>query len=210
MANTLTETAAKTKVKAKTPVKAKAPVKAKVPVKAKAPVKAKVPVKVLAKTMTKSNNIFPTARVETSLGNFEVELWKDVAPKHAANFLKLAKSGFYDGLIFHRILAGFVIQGGCPDGDGTGGPGWEVEAEFNNRRHEAGVLSMARSADPNSAGSQFFVCLTRDGCKHLDGQYTAFGKVTSGMDTVEKLGALTCDRNGMPKNPPKMVKVSVT
>jgi peptidyl-prolyl cis-trans isomerase B (cyclophilin B) len=189
---------------------AKTTLKSSTPVKAKAPVKAKTPVKVTTKIMTKTISNFPTARIETSLGNFEVELWKDVAPKHAANFLKLAKSGFYNGLIFHRILAGFVIQGGCPDGDGTGGPGWEVEAEFNNRRHEAGVLSMARSADPNSAGSQFFVCLTRDGCKHLDGQYTAFGKVTSGMDTVEKLGALACDRNGMPKNPPKMVRVSVT
>ncbi len=204
MAKTINKTAAKTKAKAKTPVKAKTAVKT------KSSMKTKTPVKVAAKTMAKTISNFPTARVETSLGNFEVELWKDVAPKHAANFLKLAKSGFYDGLIFHRILAGFVIQGGCPDGDGTGGPGWEVEAEFNNRRHEAGVLSMARSADPNSAGSQFFVCLTRDGCKHLDGQYTAFGKVISGMDTVEKLGALSCDRNGMPKNPPKMVKVSAT
>ncbi len=192
MAKTISKTVAKAKVKTKTPVKSK------------------TPMKVVAKTMTKTTSKFPTARVETSLGNFEVELWKDVAPKHAANFLKLAKSGFYNGLIFHRILAGFVIQGGCPDGDGTGGPGWEVEAEFNNRRHEAGVLSMARSADPNSAGSQFFVCLSRDGCKHLDGQYTAFGKVTSGMDTVEKLGALTCNRDGMPKNPPKMIKVSAT
>ncbi len=204
MAKTINKTAAKTKAKAKTPVKAKTAVKT------KSSMKTKTPVKVAAKIMAKTISNFPTARVETSLGNFEVELWKDVAPKHAANFLKLAKSGFYDGLIFHRILAGFVIQGGCPDGDGTGGPGWEVEAEFNNRRHEAGVLSMARSADPNSAGSQFFVCLTRDGCKHLDGQYTAFGKVISGMDTVEKLGALSCDRNGMPKNPPKMVKVSAT
>ena len=204
MAKTINKTAAKTKAKAKTPVKSKTAVKT------KSSMKTKTPVKVAAKIMAKTISNFPTARVETSLGNFEVELWKDVAPKHAANFLKLAKSGFYDGLIFHRILAGFVIQGGCPDGDGTGGPGWEVEAEFNNRRHEAGVLSMARSADPNSAGSQFFVCLTRDGCKHLDGQYTAFGKVISGMDTVEKLGALSCDRNGMPKNPPKMVKVSAT
>lgn len=157
--------------------------------------------------MAKANAPFPTARIETSLGNFEVELWSNVAPKHAENFSKLAKSGFYNGLIFHRILAGFVIQAGCPEGNGMGGPGWTVKAEFNNRPHEAGVLSMARSADPDSAGSQFFVCLSRDGCKHLDREYTAFGKVTSGMATVEKIAALSCDKSGKPKNPPKMIKV---
>ncbi|MSR44805.1 MAG: peptidylprolyl isomerase [Phycisphaerales bacterium] len=159
--------------------------------------------------MATKKSSFPNARVETSLGLFEVELWDDVAPNHAANFTKLAKSGFYDGVIFHRILAGFVIQGGCPDGTGTGGPGWTVKAEFNNRPHEPGVLSMARSAHPDSGGSQFFVCLTREKCKHLDREYTAFGKVTSGMDTVEKIAALPCDRNGMPKNPPKMLKVTM-
>ncbi len=158
--------------------------------------------------MAKKAAEYPTARIETTLGTFEVELWDDVAPKHAENFLKLAKKGFYDGLTFHRILAGFVIQGGCPDGNGTGGPGWNVKAEFNNRRHEPGVLSMARSAHPDSAGSQFFVCLTRENCQHLDNQYTAFGKVTSGMDAVEKIAALPCDRNGMPKTPPKMKKVT--
>ncbi len=170
----------------------------------------KITSKTTSKASSKKSSEFPTVRLETSLGNFDVELWNDVAPKHSENFLKLAKSGFYDGLTFHRILAGFVIQGGCPDGDGTGGPGWEIKAEFNDRHHDAGVLSMARSADPNSAGSQFFVCLSRDGCKHLDGQYTAFGKVTSGMDTIEKIAALQCDRNGTPKNTPKMIKVTVS
>lgn len=158
--------------------------------------------------MAKNTNAYPTARIETSLGNFEVELWDDVAPKHAENFLKLAKKGFYDGLTFHRIIKDFVIQGGCPEGNGTGGPGWTVKAEFNDRQHVPGVLSMARSAHPDSAGSQFFVCLTREHCKHLDREYTAFGKVTSGMETVEKIGALPCDRNGMPKTPPKMLKVT--
>src|SRR5262245_50827995 len=103
---------------------------------------------------------YPTATIETDHGTFTVELWDDVAPKHAENFLKLAKSGFYDKTGFHRIIPGFVIQGGCPKGDGTGGPDWTVKAEFNDRKHEPGVLSMARSADPDSAGSQFFVCLT--------------------------------------------------
>ena len=167
-------------------------------------------VAILVPPMAKKTTDYPTALIETSLGTFEVELWNDVAPKHAENFVKLAKKGFYDGLTFHRILAGFVIQGGCPTGDGTGGPGWNVKAEFNNRPHEPGVLSMARSAHPDSAGSQFFVCLTRENCKHLDREYTAFGKVTSGMDAVEKIAALQCDRNGKPKNTPKMIKVTAT
>src|SRR5690606_17301201 len=105
------------------------------------------------------------------------------------NFLKLTRSGFYNGLTFHRILPEFVIQGGCPKGDGTGGPGWRVKAEFNDRQHVKGVLSMARSSDPNSAGSQFFVCLSREKCVHLDGAYTAFGKVIEGLDVVDKIAA---------------------
>ncbi len=153
---------------------------------------------------------YPTATIETDHGTFTVELWNDVAPNHAENFLKLARKGFYDGIAFHRILPGFVIQGGCPRGDGTGGPGWNVKAEFNERKHEPGVLSMARSSDPNSAGSQFFVCLTRENCQHLDRQYTAFGKVTSGMEVVQKIAAVPVDRNsGRPTGKaPKMVKVT--
>jgi len=151
------------------------------------------------------------ARIETTEGPFTVELWKDVAPKHAENFKTLVEKGFYDGLAFHRILPGFVIQGGCPKGDGTGGPGWTVDAEFNDREHEPGVLSMARSSDPNSAGSQFFVCLTRENCKHLDGAYTAFGKVTEGMDVVEKIAAtpLSNPAAGSPANPPKMTSATM-
>jgi peptidyl-prolyl cis-trans isomerase B (cyclophilin B) len=153
---------------------------------------------------------YPNATIETSLGTIEVELWDDVAPSHAENFLKLARDGFYDGLPFHRILPGFVIQGGCPRGDGTGGPGWSVTAEFNDREHHPGVLSMARAQDPDSAGSQFFICLTREHCRHLDGQYTAFGKVTSGMDVVEQIASVPIERNsGAPKgDPPKMTKVT--
>lgn len=153
----------------------------------------------------------PQIRLETSEGTLTVELWPDVAPKHTANFLKLTRDGFYDGLTFHRILPGFVIQGGCPHGTGTGGPGWTVPAEFNDRKHEKGVLSMARSADPNSAGSQFFVCLGREHCQHLDRQYTAFGKVVEGLDVVDKLGATPlADRSsGRPAKPPKILKATV-
>ncbi len=131
---------------------------------------------------------YPQVKITTSEGDLTLELWNDVAPGHAENFLKLVGNGFYDGLAFHRIIPGFMIQGGCPKGDGTGGPGWHIDAEFNDREHQPGVLSMARSQDPDSAGSQFFICLTRENCQHLDGQYTAFGKITDGMDVVETIG----------------------
>ncbi len=131
---------------------------------------------------------YPQIQITTSEGDITLELWNDVAPGHAENFLKLVDQGFYDGLKFHRIIPGFMIQGGCPLGTGSGGPGWQVKAEFNDREHQPGVLSMARSQDPDSAGSQFFICLARENCQHLDGQYTAFGKVIEGMDVVEKIG----------------------
>ncbi len=131
---------------------------------------------------------YPQVQMTTSEGDITIELWNDVAPGHTENFLKLIGQGFYDGLKFHRIIPSFMIQGGCPNGTGTGGPGWQIKAEFNEREHQPGVLSMARSQDPDSAGSQFFICLTRENCQHLDGQYTGFGKVIEGMDVVEKLG----------------------
>jgi peptidyl-prolyl cis-trans isomerase B (cyclophilin B) len=137
-----------------------------------------------------------TASIETDFGTIELELWPDAAPLHVANFRKLARAGFYRGTGFHRIVPGFVIQGGCPEGDGTGGPGWTVPAEFNARRHVKGVLSMARSAHPDSAGSQFFICL--GDAPHLDGQYSAFGRVTAGMDVVEQIAAVECDAHGRP------------
>ncbi len=153
---------------------------------------------------------YPKARISTDFGDINVELWNDVAPNHAENFIKLARDGFYDDLTFHRIIPGFVIQGGCPKGDGTGGPGWSVNAEFNDRQHVPGTLSMARSADPDSAGSQFFICLTRESCQHLDGQYTGFGQVTEGMDVVEKIAAVDIDsRSGAPDTPPKMTAVNI-
>ncbi len=152
----------------------------------------------------------PQIKLETSEGDLIVELWPDVAPGHTENFLKLSRSGFYDGLAFHRILKDFMIQGGCPDGNGMGGPGWNVKAEFNDRPHDKGVLSMARSADPDSAGSQFFICLTRQGCQHLDGQYTAFGKVVEGLDVVDKIAAtpLANPQSGSPKNAPTINKAT--
>ena len=142
---------------------------------------------------------YPRATIETNHGTITVELWDDVAPNHVKNFLDLGNDGFYDGLTFHRILPGFVIQGGCPKGDGTGGPGHNVAAEFNDRSHEKGVLSMARSGDPDSAGSQFFICLGREHCQHLDGEYTAFGAVVDGVDAVDAIAAVPVDaQSGRP------------
>jgi peptidyl-prolyl cis-trans isomerase B (cyclophilin B) len=151
---------------------------------------------------------YPKAVISTSQGDMTVELWNDVAPNHVENFLKLGRTGFYDNLKFHRIVPDFVVQGGCPKGDGTGNPGWTVKAEFNDRPHHPGTLSMARSSDPDSAGSQFFICLTREHCQHLDGQYTGFGQVTEGMDVVDALGGVKVDEaTGAPKDPPLLLGV---
>jgi len=121
----------------------------------------------------------------------EGELYEDIAPKTVENFVSLIEKGFYDGLIFHRVIPGFMIQGGDPDGTGMGGPGYSIEGEFtangfrNDLKHTRGVLSMARTMDPNSAGSQFFI-MTSD-APHLDGQYAAFGKIVSGMDAADRI-----------------------
>ena len=152
---------------------------------------------------------YPRARISTTMGDMVVELWNDVAPGHVDNFTKLAGNGFYDNLIFHRIIPQFVIQGGCPEGTGTGGPGWNVKNEFNDRQHVEGTLSMARSADPDSAGSQFFVCLGREHCQHLDNQYTGFGQVIEGMDVVRAIGAVDTDGQDRPLEPVSMTSVQV-
>ena len=140
-----------------------------------------------------------TARavIETKFGEIEIEFLPDKAPGHVKNFLELARKGFYDGTTFHRVIPGFMIQGGCPNSKlgargmpGTGSPGYQIKAEFNNRAHEKGVLSMARSADPDSAGSQFFVCHGR--APHLDNQYTAFGKVVVGEEVLNKIANIPC------------------
>jgi peptidyl-prolyl cis-trans isomerase B (cyclophilin B) len=134
------------------------------------------------------------AIIKTAHGEMTIEFWPDVAPKTVENFKKLARENFYDGTAFHRIVKGFMIQGGDPltkDSNqesrwGTGGPGHRVKAEFNDRSHVRGVISMARSQDPDSAGSQFFICLAD--AKFLDGKYTAFGKLTNGDDVLEAIG----------------------
>jgi peptidyl-prolyl cis-trans isomerase B (cyclophilin B) len=149
----------------------------------------------------------PKATMETDHGTIELEFWPDVAPKTVENFLKLARDGFYNGLIFHRVIPGFMIQGGCPQGTGTGGPGYQIKAEFSARKHKRGVISMARSSHPDSAGSQFF--LMHDDSPHLDGKYTAFGQITKGIEVVDKIAALPCGSNDRPKQPPKIVKITV-
>ena len=127
-------------------------------------------------------------------GTIELELYKDVAPISVDNFVKLANKGFYNGLTFHRIIRGFMIQGGCPLGNGTGGPGYTIKGEFaanginNPIKHERGVISMARAMDPNSAGSQFFI-MHKD-APHLDGQYAAFGKVSKGIEVVDAIASV--------------------
>jgi peptidyl-prolyl cis-trans isomerase B (cyclophilin B) len=158
-----------------------------------------------------------TGRIQTKFGDIVIEFFPDVAPKTVENFASLAKSGFYDGLLFHRIVPGFVIQGGDPNTKnmanrsswGMGGPGWTVKAEFNKNKHSRGALSMARAQDPNSAGSQFFIVL-KD-ANFLDGQYTVFGRVTSGMDAADRISALERDAADSPldADQARMAKVTV-
>lgn len=142
----------------------------------------------------------------------KAELYPETAPNTVNNFLSLVKSGFYDGLIFHRVIKGFMIQGGCPEGTGMGGPGYSIKGEFsqngfkNQFKHTEGVLSMARAMDPNSAGSQFFI-MHKDS-PHLDDSYASFGKVTEGMDVVDRIANLPTGRNDRPKKEQKIKKVS--
>lgn len=146
--------------------------------------------------------------LETTQGDIHLDLLPKVAPSHCKNMIGLAKIGFYDNLVFHRVIGGFMIQGGCPQGTGTGGPGYNIDAEFNSTPHVEGVLSMARSQSPNSAGSQFFICLGAHG--HLDGQYTAFGKATDEtMDVVKKIGATPTQPGDRPVDEVKIIKATV-
>ncbi len=132
----------------------------------------------------------------------KLELYPEIAPKTVENFEKLVKEGFYNGLCFHRVIPGFMIQGGCPDGTGMGGPGYHIKGEFlangfvNNLKHTRGVISMARAMDPNSAGSQFFIM--HEDAPHLDGQYAAFGKVVEGIEVVDEIAAVDCDFRDKP------------
>jgi len=150
------------------------------------------------------------AEINTNAGKLTCVFYYDVAPNTVDNFLTLGSEGYYDGLCFHRIVPGFVIQGGDPRGDGSGGPGYTVGQEFNDRPHTEGVLSMARTSDPNSAGSQFFVCLDYTQTQHLDHQYTAFGKVVDGMDAVKQIAATPlADADGHPVTPQVIQKMNV-
>ncbi len=147
------------------------------------------PAKDAAATTAASQEV---AIISTTMGDMTIAFWPEVAPKTVANFKKLAREGFYDGTAFHRIIKGFMIQGGCPNSKkdapgipGTGDPGYKIKAEFNSRSHVRGVISMARSSDPNSAGSQFFIC--HGNAKFLDRQYTAFGQLIAGDDVLDKI-----------------------
>ena len=141
------------------------------------------------------------------------ELYPDVAPITVANFEKLAADGFYDGLTFHRVIPGFMIQGGCPIGNGTGGPGHNIKGEFaangvkNDLKHDRGVLSMARAMDPDSAGSQFFIMV--ETAPHLDGQYAAFGKITEGMEAADRIVSVETDYRDKPLDPQVIRTITV-
>ena len=143
----------------------------------------------------------------------KLELYPEIAPKTVENFEKLVKDGFYNGLTFHRIVRGFMIQGGCPTGNGTGGPGWQIKGEFaangwkNDLKHTRGVISMARAGHPDSAGSQFFIM--HEDAPHLDGQYAAFGKVVEGMDVVDRIAAVRTLWGDRPMQPVVMQSVVI-
>ncbi len=156
------------------------------------------------------------AILETSKGTIKLKFFEDDAPGHVANFKELAQKGFYDGTTFHRVIPGFMIQGGCPNtkekyeerfAHGTGGPGYHIPAEFNDRPHNRGTLSMARAQDPDSAGSQFFICVAP--ARFLDKQYSAFGEVIEGMDVVDAIVSAPRDARDNPKEKIEMIKVSI-
>lgn len=156
----------------------------------------------------------PVVTFEMENGDImKAELYPKIAPNTVNNFISLVQKGYYDGLTFHRVIRGFMIQGGCPDGTGMGGPGYNIKGEFNqngftnNLKHTAGVLSMARAMDPDSAGSQFFI-MHKD-ADHLDGAYAAFGQIIQGMDVVDKIAKRDTDYNDRPLDKQKMKKVSV-
>ena len=150
------------------------------------------------KKASANNSKFIT--IETSQGNVVIETLPKIAPNHAKRIKELVKTGFYDGIIFHRVIEGFMAQTGDPDGNGTGGSGQNLKAEFSDYEYKYGTVGMARSMNPDSGDSQFFICF--DGCSHLTGQYTVWGQVTSGMEAVEKLAI-----GEPPRNPDKMISV---
>lgn len=147
--------------------------------------------------------------LETTEGPIRLKLFPDVAPGHCRNMIGLTRIGFYDGILFHRVISQFVIQAGCPRGDGTGGPGYTIDAEFNDLPHDVGTLSMARTRDPNSAGSQFFICLAK--VPHLDGNYTVFGKTADeeSLQTVLRIGEKPTDADDRPVQDVRIEKARV-
>lgn len=156
----------------------------------------------------------PVVTIKMANGDvMKAELYPEIAPNTVNNFISLVKKGFYDGLIFHRVIRGFMIQGGCPDGIGTGGPGYTIKGEFNQNgfpndlAHTEGVLSMARAMHPDSAGSQFFIM--HKNSPHLDGAYAAFGKIVEGMDIVNKIAETATDYSDRPLEEQKMAEVTV-
>ena len=156
----------------------------------------------------------PTFKITMENGSvMEGELYPEIAPQSVYNFIDLANHNFYDGLIFHRVIPGFMIQGGCPDGTGMGGPGYCIKGEFfyngikNELKHKRGILSMARSQSPNSAGSQFFVM--HADAKHLDGQYAAFGKVTSGLEVIDAIAGVRTNVQDRPLEDQKIASITV-
>lgn len=154
------------------------------------------------KSFTGSEYVNPVNKIavmETNMGIIKLKFFPEVAPTHVQSFIHLANKGFFNGLTFHRIIDGFVIQGGCPKGDGTGGPGYRIKAEFNNIKHQLGVLSMARSQEPDSGGSQFFICL--GDLAKLDGKYTVFGTTIDGIDIVKTIGKVATDAGDKPLKP---------
>lgn len=157
--------------------------------------------------MTETQTTATRATIETSLGTIEVALWPDKAPGHVTNFKELADAGFYDELKFHRVIPDFMVQTGCPNGTGMGGPGWSVNAEFNDVSFTKGTLGMARASDPDSAGSQFFVCVTDQPA--LDGTYTVFGRVSEGMLVVQKISEAAADENGLVRDRIEIRRVTI-
>ena len=156
----------------------------------------------------------PMVTIEMENGDImKAELYPEIAPNTVRNFISLISKNFYDGLIFHRVIPGFMIQGGCPDGNGTGGPGYQIKGEFshngfkNDLKHTTGVLSMARSMMPNSAGSQFFIM--HETSPHLDGEYAAFGKLIEGQEVVDRIAQTDRDYSDRPYTPQVMKKVTV-
>ena len=151
--------------------------------------------------------------MKTNMGTIKMRLFPEKAPKTVENFVTHAKEGYYDGLTFHRVINGFMIQGGCPDGTGMGGPGYDIKGEFsqngfkNDLKHTEGVLSMARAMHPDSAGSQFFIMHKTS--PHLDGAYAAFGKVTEGLEVVDKIASVNTDYSDKPLQPQRMATVTV-